>query len=315
MTIKSKIFILVATIGIFGAIGGIYAYRYFSANKTFRTDEGEKTIAQELRDCLPKSDVASKEKCDQLVATIKTFEQCTDAGFSITRKYPEQCRTPDGRIFVNDNPPDESDLSKAKEAVRVFMGNPNLDLKYIGQSRHPSNFGVLSNVKQTSGGLTADNPKEWDRPIYIFQQTDYINDRCEVYEYEVSVKTSQVIQVSVSYPKDNISRCVSELGSLEIPLKTKAEIEQAAFAYLGRDTEHTKFLLRSDIQPEYTSSKPGAVNPAHNIWQWEDKNYRLPEGLVGDPSPYPTMRIIMSSGGKLVNYLNTTDLFDTNYER
>ena len=91
---------------------------------------------------------------------------------------------------------------------------------------------------------------------------------------------------------------------------SKDQIEQAAFAYLGRDPEHTKFMMRSDIQPQYLPSKPGAENPAANEWRWEDTSYKLPEGLVGDPWPYPTMRIIMSVGGKLVYYPNTTELFD-----
>ncbi len=256
-----------------------------------------------------------KEASNINVSAIKTFEECNGAGFPTVRHYPDQCQTPDGRIFINGNPPSENEIAQTEQSIRTFMGDPNLELQYISQGRHPSNFAVLSNVKANEGGLTADNPEEWDRPIYIFQQTDYINDRCEVYEYEVLIKTKQVVQVGVRYPEEapmtpdeRTAKCKS-YGSLEIPLKTKTEIEQDAFAYLGRDPEHTKFMLRSDIQPEYIPSKKGTANPAMNEWKWEDKNYKLPEGLMGDPSPYPTMRIILSSGGKLVYYLNTTDLF------
>ena len=31
---------------------------------------------------------------------IRNFEQCAAAGFPIMESYPEQCRTPDGRLFV-----------------------------------------------------------------------------------------------------------------------------------------------------------------------------------------------------------------------
>lgn len=31
---------------------------------------------------------------------IRTFEQCAAAGYPVAESYPEQCRTPDGRLFV-----------------------------------------------------------------------------------------------------------------------------------------------------------------------------------------------------------------------
>lgn len=34
-------------------------------------------------------------------ASIDSFEKCRDAGYQIMESYPEQCRTPDGRTFVN----------------------------------------------------------------------------------------------------------------------------------------------------------------------------------------------------------------------
>ena len=37
---------------------------------------------------------------------ITSFRDCVDAGFSVTQSLPHQCKTPDGRIFVEgvDNP-------------------------------------------------------------------------------------------------------------------------------------------------------------------------------------------------------------------
>ncbi len=260
-----------------------------------------------------------KEKANIDVASITTFEACTGAGFPVIKHYPDQCQTSDGRIFVNEKPPAQSELDKAEQAIRTFMGEPNLELVYKWQNNHPDNFAVLSNVQQNDGGFTADNPKEWDHPVYIFEQTDYINDRCEVYRYQVTQKTDQVVEIGIVYPEEvtimtasGKNKTCTDYGSLEIPLKTKDEIEQTAFAYFGRDPEHTKFMLRSDIQPQYIPSKPGAANPAQNEWRWEDKNVSLPDGLTGDPWQHPIARIIISSGGKLLSYLNTTDLFSQN---
>lgn len=35
-------------------------------------------------------------------AVISSFQECADAGYPIMESYPEQCRTPDGRTFVNE---------------------------------------------------------------------------------------------------------------------------------------------------------------------------------------------------------------------
>lgn len=58
-------------------------------------------IADQLRECLPKSDMASKEKCDKLLDSITNYFECVEAGFPIQESYPERCSTPDGRTFVN----------------------------------------------------------------------------------------------------------------------------------------------------------------------------------------------------------------------
>jgi len=60
----------------------------------------EMTIAEELKECLPKSDMESHEKCNELLSTINNFDDCVDAGFSIMKSNPSQCATPDERTFV-----------------------------------------------------------------------------------------------------------------------------------------------------------------------------------------------------------------------
>ncbi len=38
----------------------------------------------------------------QRILSIGSFEECALAGYPIMESYPEQCRTPDGRTFVNE---------------------------------------------------------------------------------------------------------------------------------------------------------------------------------------------------------------------
>jgi hypothetical protein len=209
----------------------------------------------------------------------------------------------------------EAEREKALEAIRTFMGQPELELVYIS-TRHPSNFSVGRVTNQDNGGFTMEDVSGWQRKVEIYQQTEFINDRCEVYEYEVDPRNNQIVEIHVRYPEgipaspdDKMAQCGS-YGSLEIPLKTKAQIEQIAFAYLGRDPKGTGSMLASSaIQPQYIPSMKGAVNPAMNEWRWEDKSYKLPEGLYSDAFAYPVLRIIISSGGKLVYYFNSTGLF------
>ncbi len=37
----------------------------------------------------------------QGVAKISSFEECKNAGYPVMESYPEQCKTPDGRNFIN----------------------------------------------------------------------------------------------------------------------------------------------------------------------------------------------------------------------
>lgn len=50
-------------------------------------------------------------------SVIVNFEECAAAGYPIMESYPEQCRTPDGRLFVRDVPP----IMPPKEGI-VFNG-------------------------------------------------------------------------------------------------------------------------------------------------------------------------------------------------
>jgi hypothetical protein len=63
------------------------------------------TVAEQLADCLPKSDQGSKERCSRLLASLESvdsYDACAAAGFPIMESYPEQCALPDGRTFTRE---------------------------------------------------------------------------------------------------------------------------------------------------------------------------------------------------------------------
>jgi hypothetical protein len=77
-----------------------YYGRYYSLWSI--TEKAENSLAEELRDCLPKSDTVSHEKCNELLKQITNFDDCVVAGFSIMKSNPPQCATPDGRTFIQE---------------------------------------------------------------------------------------------------------------------------------------------------------------------------------------------------------------------
>jgi len=80
-----------------------YYSRFYSLwNITENTKQTQNTIAEELQECLPKSDIASHERCNELLATIRNFDDCVNAGFSIIKSNPLQCATLDGRTFIDE---------------------------------------------------------------------------------------------------------------------------------------------------------------------------------------------------------------------
>jgi uncharacterized protein YlzI (FlbEa/FlbD family) len=66
------------------------------------TENKNNSLAEELKDCLPKSDTASHEKCNELLKQITDFDSCVAAGFSILKSNPAQCQTIDGRTFIQE---------------------------------------------------------------------------------------------------------------------------------------------------------------------------------------------------------------------
>lgn len=218
----------------------------------------------------------------------------------------------DENITLNQTPSSELQ-SKIGQTVATVM-NDRDPLQYIGTQKNPSNFTIGKVTEINDGAWQIDTPKEWERPVYIFQLTNYIDELCEVYEYEVDVRNNQLVEIHIVYPKDiqnlNLAehkeKCGSH-GSLYAPLKTEAEIKDIAMEFLRRSVDNFDQI---EGQFVYVPSKKDVVNIASaHEWMWQDKSYKLPEGLTGDVYNYPTIRVIISSGGKLIHYFNSLGLF------
>jgi len=213
----------------------------------------------------------------------------------------------------------EQERAKAIQAIKDFMTSPNLELEYIA-TRSPSNFNVgikketYGNNPAVSTGYTIETPKEWKRKAEIYQQKEYINGTCEVYEYEIDPRNNQIIQVSIRYPQEGVianpkeQKNCANTQSLETPLLTLPELKEIAMNYAKKGVNNFE-EIKDDFVYQASTENPKTI-PAQNTWLYQNKDYKLPDGLTAqEPSPYPTVWTTITSGGHLLMYLNTTGLF------
>ena len=119
------------------------------------------SIAEELRDCLPKSDMVSHEKCNKLLATIRNFDDCVKAGFTIMKSNPSQCTTVDDRIFIDET-------NSTWDAVLTALTNCKVKSVFQAHSK-------LVALKLKNGNeVTANEPQIDD----VMKVVDELKSRC-----------------------------------------------------------------------------------------------------------------------------------------
>ena len=194
--------------------------------------------------------------------------------------------------------PDGSTLQAEIDMIKKFMGDTTFAVEY-SRSQSPANFsmGVLTKLSD-QGDERIDTPQAWKRTVNIYRATKEIEGTCQVYEYEVYPKTHDVVEVRVVYPDNYQGKCTK--GDLFSPKVSEAKIKEVGQAY----------LKNLGLTQSFT------IAPVNDMsrwqWKWQDTNYKLPDGLVGRSAvdSKPTIRIFISSSGKLLQYNNTVALFE-----
>lgn len=193
--------------------------------------------------------------------------------------------------------PDGSTLQADIDMIKKFMGDTTFAVEY-SRSQSPANFsvGVLTKLSD-QGDERIDAPQAWKRTVNIYRATKEIEGTCQVYEYEVYPKTHDIVEVRVVYPDNYQGKCTK--GDLFSPKVSEAKIKEVGQAY----------LKNLGLTQSFT------IAPVNDMsrwqWKWQDTNYKLPDGLVGRSAvdSKPTIRIFISSSGKLLQYNNTVALF------
>ncbi len=202
----------------------------------------------------------------------------------------------------------KTDNSQDIEVIRNFMNNPNLKLVYI-KTDLPQPYFMVGKVSplEKDGGFRIDKVDGWVRQVKVYEQKELVSGQCAVYEYHTDARNALTAVRIRNLRQNEIDALSAEDKSAcktnsQMPKITKPEAETLAMDYLKRALPNFDQIKDQFF---YTSITKSNVHE----WRWEDKNYNLPEGLVGDPYSYPIIRIAIY-GDKSILYENTISLFE-----
>ena len=223
--------------------------------------------------------------------------------------WEQSHKTPSPDFSINtETAQKESPQQKDFNAIRSFMANSNLDLISKGTGLPQPYFMVGKAFPlDKGGGITIEKVPEWERSVNIYEQKDLINGQCEVYEYQIDSRNNTLTAVHI---RNLRSSEIDELkasdatcgGASTVPKLSKEEAETIALGYLKRALPNF-----DQIKDQFTYSQK--LGGESQEWRFEDKSYKLPEGLTGDPYSYPVIHIVIF-GDKSILYENTSTLFE-----
>ncbi len=61
---------------------------------------------------------------------INSFDDCINAGFPILESYPRQCKTPDGKTFVEKLTTCPSDIKECPDSIITVRRNPSNNCEF-----------------------------------------------------------------------------------------------------------------------------------------------------------------------------------------
>lgn len=194
-------------------------------------------------------------------------------------------------------------------AIRTFMAEPNLELSFVSTDLPFPTYFRVGKVTKMNGGENMDPVDGWTRKVNIYRQKELLNEQCSVYEYHIDPRNHSLVAVAIAILipseieeyKNNGMACATT-NSNTMPKISKAEAGTIVMDYLARGVKNFDQIKNQLVYAQ-------GYNSESHTWVWEDKEYKLPEGLEGRPYSYPTIRISVS-GNKEIQYWNTVSLFE-----
>ena len=198
---------------------------------------------------------------------------------------------------------ENSDLT----AIKTFTGKSDLEVTFVNTDL-PTPYFRVGKVTKVGGGENMDPVEGWTRKVNIYDQKDFIDGGCSVYEYHTDERNHSLVAVLIKglkpsevsdLAKSGVT-CTPESGSMS--KVDKIEAEPIAMEYLARTVINFD-QIKNDFK--YSTQQNGESHE----WLWEDKEYELPDGLSSRPYPGPIIRISVY-GNNEIQYWNTAPLFE-----
>lgn len=191
--------------------------------------------------------------------------------------------------------------------IRQFMGKSDLELSSVGTDL-PTQYFRVGKVTKIGTGENMDKVDGWVRQVNVYDQKDLVNGTCSVYEYNLDARNHKLTAViirglkpsEIADYKNNGTTCSADTDNKQ--KLSKADAETIAMDYLKRGVSNFDQIKNQFVYSEQ-------YNGESHEWLWEDKKYKLPEGLSSRPYQYPIIRISVYSNGE-IQYWNTTPLFE-----
>lgn len=143
---------------------------------------------------------------------VSNFESCVAAGYPVMESFPAQCRTADGRIFVQEVEPTQADVVVSEPQPNALVKSP---LTVKGKARGTWFFEASLPV-----GLTDQNGKILVRKpfhsIGDWMTTDYVE-----FEGTLTFNTPTTSTGYVTVQRDNPSGLPQFDESIQIPVRFK----------------------------------------------------------------------------------------------
>lgn len=202
---------------------------------------------------------------------------------------------------------EENSQQKDIDAIRSFMGKPNLELSFI-KIDLPTPYFRVGKITKVGNGENMDAVDAWTRNVNIYDQKELISGECSVYEFNTDARNHNLTAVIIQGLRQNEIETLKNSGApcifnpKNIRKLTKTQAETIAMDYLKRILPNLE-----QIKDQFVYSTQN--NGESHEWLWQDKNYKLPDGLSSRPYPGPIIRISIY-GNNQIQYWNTTSLFE-----
>lgn len=200
---------------------------------------------------------------------------------------------------------EENSQQKDIDAIMSFMGEPNLELSFVNIDL-PAQYFRIGKITKVGNGENMDAVDAWTRNVNIYDQKELISGECSVYEFNTDIRNHNLTAVIIRGLRQNEIETLKNSGALcisnpkNVQKLAKTQAETIAMGYLKRALPNF-----DQIKDQFVYSQQSEGN---HEWLWQDKNYKLPEGLSSRPYPSPVIRISIY-GNNQIQYWNTISLF------